>query len=83
MLFLVLGRVVSFVFVNYVTHYAMLHQLVLEPSFFLIMARRRAHGGGNRHATIGDVYECEETIRDEQLAARLQRLEEQIDRFGD
>jgi hypothetical protein len=44
---------------------AALHQIVLEPSCFLTIVRREAHGG--RHATIGDVYE-----RDEQLEVHLQ-----------
>lgn len=36
----------------------------------------------DRHASLGDVYEHNETTRDEQLTACSQRLEEQVDRFG-
>lgn len=79
------------VLVDLVTHYVTLHQLILEPSctapvgiralfffFFPTMAHKGACKGGNRHASIGDVYKL-----DDQLTACLQRLEEQFDRIDD
>jgi len=70
--------------INFMTHYTILHQLVLELKVFLfVMMWRGAHGGGNQHETIDDVYESEEVARDEQLTTHLQCLEEQFDRFSD
>jgi hypothetical protein len=47
------------------------------------MACGGPRGGGNKHASLGEVCEREEIARDIQLTACLQRLEEQVDRFGD
>lgn len=38
--------------------------------------------GGNNHASIGNVYERDDTTCDEQLMTHLQRLEEQFDQIG-
>lgn len=51
------------VFVDSISHYVILHQLTLESSYFPTMAHRGARG--RRHATIGDVYECDEAAHEE------------------
>jgi hypothetical protein len=65
-----LGGFVS-LFVNFVTHYTTVHQLVLEPRLFSIMVRKRVHCGGNIYATIGDVYDREEAACGKQLTTYL------------
>jgi hypothetical protein len=59
------------------THYATQHQLVSKPSNFSAMARRK-RDEGNIYASFGVVNEHKETTRDEQLAVRLQHVEEQF-----
>jgi hypothetical protein len=54
-----------------VTHYTTLQQLVSEPRLFSIMALKRVHWGGNIYATIGDVYEREESTCGKQLTTCL------------
>jgi len=53
--------------------------LVLFPN----IARRGPREGGNKHASIGELYKREEATHDEQLTWHLQRLDEQFERFGD
>jgi hypothetical protein len=51
------------VFADSISHYGILHQLILESSYFPTMAHRGARG--RIHATIGDVYECDEAAHEE------------------
>jgi hypothetical protein len=59
----------------------MLHQFVSKPNYFPNMERREGRGG--RLATIDNVYEHDESARDEKLEALLVRMNWQFEQFGD
>ena len=67
--------------VFFASHQVRLHQLVSE--YLLFSMAPITSGKGNRYASLHDVYDCEELVREEQEVTWLQHVEEKFEAMRD